>query len=838
LKNVFSLFQKRIDPRMLRTRTHTHIFLPAILTVILLVTASRVQAQQDVGMLDDEYRTRYSQGLLAFRFAGGVNQYLGEFSPLYDSRQLSLSGMYSVRTFLSVGLGAEYGKFSYERARASVDPQLYDFQFGEDDAVRETEFTNFHLLMQFRPLQQSIFDLSLLIGAGVTVYDAQDHGGDVVHTRPKADMPGAISVPFGAGLDVFFTPSIALSAELRYTMVFAGDLDAYDEKLLTIDYIKSGGSRSYRPEGANDDMFSATLGLRVYLFRNDDYDGDLLPNWAEEGVGSDVYEPDSDGDGLSDYEETTHFSSHPLKWDTDGDNLGDYYEVTVFRTSPILSDTDGDGLSDFVEIYIHGTNPLAYDTDGDGLSDFEEIELGTDPRLVDTDYDGLSDYEEVRVHGTNPLKADSDGDGLFDYNEVVTYRTNPLNGDTDGDGLGDYEEIAFYRTDPNNADTDGDGLSDDYEIVVSRTDPLDRDTDGDGIWDGVDQCPLVPENYNGIADEDGCPDGIGFDTPIASTDASDPSRGRGTGVGTGDGRGGIDSGTVTGGGRDGRGTGVGTGDGRGGIDSGTVTGGGRDGRGTGVGTGDGRGGIDSGTVTGGGRDGRGTGVGTGDGEGGRDYARIRGGGYSGPTGGTGTGVSAGEGGRWRIDRDTVYGPAEAPLLARYSGYTPRAIQHIVPVRASVDTGRSRIAFDFDAVTMASPLPVFGMDNLVEGGTFVLTDVHFDFDMDIIRREYLADLMEKVAVFKAYPQMIVEIRGHTDSEGSEAYNDNLSIRRALSVKNFFVKSGISPSRIMAKGFGERRPLMDNSTDIGRAFNRRVEIYVVRLGDRVPVNVIER
>jgi hypothetical protein len=519
--------------------------LSAILLVLLFLSAlTQLQAQQrDVGMLDEEYRTRYSQGLLAFRFAGGVNRYDGEFTPVDDTRQLSLSGMYSVRTFLSVGLAVEYGKFSYERERSAVDPELYEFQFGSEDATRSTEFTNFHLLMQYRPLQLSIFDLSLLIGAGVTVYDADDHGGGIARTQPKADMPGAISAPFGVGLDVFFTPAIALSAELRYTMIFKGDLDAYDEKLITIDYIKSGGSHSYRAEEANDNLFSATLGLRVYLFRDNDYDGDLLPNYLEERLGSDVYEPDSDGDGLSDYEETEHFGSHPMKWDTDGDRLGDYYEVTVFRTRPSLSDTDTDGLGDFEEIYIHGTNPLVFDTDEDGLSDKEEIELGTDPRLVDTDYDGLSDYDEIRVHGTNPLKADSDGDGVFDYNEVVTYRTNPLSGDSDGDDLNDYEEIAFHRTNPNSADTDGDGLRDDYEIVVTRTNPLDRDTDSDGIWDGVDQCPLVPETYNGIKDEDGCPDGIGTDTPVL---ADDPSRGRGQGVSTGEGLAGIDSATVAG----------------------------------------------------------------------------------------------------------------------------------------------------------------------------------------------------------------------------------------------------------------------------------------------------
>jgi outer membrane protein OmpA-like peptidoglycan-associated protein len=793
-------------------------------TLCSILLAVPLAAQQDVGMLDDVYRTRYSQGLLAFRLAGGMNRYSGEFTPLDDSRLLSLSGMFSVRTFLSVGIGVEYGKFSYERSRAAVDPALYDFQFGPEDGTRATEFSNFHLMMQYRPLQLSIFDVSALIGAGVTVYDAEDHGADIVRTRPKADIPGAVSVPFGLGLDVFFTPSIAASAELRYTMIFKGDLDAYDEKLLTIDYIKSGGARAYRPDEANDNLFTASLGLRIYLFRNDDYDGDLLANGSEEGIGSDVYEPDSDGDGLSDFEETEQYKAHPLKWDSDKDRLGDYYEVTVFRTRPSLDDTDTDGLSDFVEVYQYGTNPLVFDTDEEGLSDKEEIEFGTDPTLVDTDYDGLSDYAEIRVHGTNPLKADSDGDGVFDYNEVVTYRTNALKGDSDGDDLNDYEEIAFHRTNPNAADTDDDHLRDDHEIVVTRTNPLDRDTDSDGVWDGVDQCPLVPEVYNGINDTDGCPDGPGHDASIAAGGRD----GRGQGVGTGEGTGGIDRGEIVGSGgearagRDGRGQGVGTGEGAGGIDRGEIVGSGgearagRDGRGTGVGTGEGTGGVDRGEIVGSGGEG-----------------------YAGPAGGgRGRGVSAGLGDPWRVQRDSVYGPSEQPLLARYTGYIPRAVQHITPARANIDTSARRSTFDFASAEIKSPLPAFDLENVAEDKIFILTDVHFEFDMDVIRREYLADLMEKVAVFKAYPQMVVEIRGHTDAEGTDSYNENLSMRRALAVKNFFVQSGISPSRIQARGFGETRPLMDNTEDLGRAFNRRVEIYIIRLGERGPGNVYER
>jgi len=61
-------------------------------------------------------------------------------------------------------------------------------------------------------------------------------------------------------------------------------------------------------------------------------------------------------------------------------------------------DSDGDGLSDYEEVYIYNTNPLNSDTDGDKLSDYEEINIyGTDPLNSDTDEDGLTDYEEMKA---------------------------------------------------------------------------------------------------------------------------------------------------------------------------------------------------------------------------------------------------------------------------------------------------------------------------------------------------------------------------------------------------------------------------------------------------------
>jgi outer membrane protein OmpA-like peptidoglycan-associated protein len=83
------------------------------------------------------------------------------------------------------------------------------------------------------------------------------------------------------------------------------------------------------------------------------------------------------------------------------------------------------------------------------------------------------------------------------------------------------------------------------------------------------------------------------------------------------------------------------------------------------------------------------------------------------------------------------------------------------------------------------------------------------------------------VLKEYDQTVVEVAGHTDNTGSEAYNQGLSERRASSVSQYFQSRNITGERLIIVGMGELRPVADNSSTSGRQTNRRVEITMVPL-----------
>ena len=106
----------------------------------------------------------------------------------------------------------------------------------------------------------------------------------------------------------------------------------------------------------------------------------------------------------------------------------------------------------------------------------------------------------------------------------------------------------------------------------------------------------------------------------------------------------------------------------------------------------------------------------------------------------------------------------------------------------------------------------------------MDDVLFDFDKSTIKPEAAAILDRLVAFMNENKDKSVNLAGHTDSIGTEAYNLKLSDRRWMSVKDYLVKKGIAENRVSGQGFGESKPIADNKTAEGRAKNRRVEIKV--------------
>lgn len=167
-------------------------------------------------------------------------------------------------------------------------------------------------------------------------------------------------------------------------------------------------------------------------------------------------------------------------------------------------DSDGDGLSDTDETTVYNTDPNDPDSDDDTLNDGVEVLNELDPNSAigddgadgDPDMDNLTNKEEIEVHFTNPQEADSDEDGLTDSEEIETHETDPNNPDSDDDTLTDGEEVNDHQTNPNSADSDSDLFSDPIELEAG-SDPNDPNSIPDQV---ALPDPLIYYSFN---DQDG-----------------------------------------------------------------------------------------------------------------------------------------------------------------------------------------------------------------------------------------------------------------------------------------------------------------------------------------------
>ena len=443
---------------------------------------------------------------LAVGFDMGMNKYWGDFTDNQFWIAGDLFARYNVTNDFSLIASYHLGQVRFRTNAESF--RLYPEYFGSNPQVGDlypnsnvkiqdmnsvrwmsgeiTASYNFFTSEKFVP---SVFGGLAVMNwepkSGDTGYEgALPNNADKVYDKTKLVFPVGISFEF------YITDDFVLNAKGTYRLGMSEYFDDLSKK------------EAANASSSGDAMLNFGIGFSYYILGDADYDKDGLTNDREREIGSDPWNPDSDGDGLKDGEEVFTFYTDPIKADTDKDGLGDYDEVYSHKTSPIKADSDSDGLNDGEEI-ARKTKPLIADSDDDGLTDGDEIiKYSTDPLMRDTDGDSLSDGDEVRSLSTNPRSKDTDADGLNDGDEVNNFKTNPNNADTDNDKISDGLEINTYKTNPNNPDTDGDSLADGEEIQTVKTDPNNKDTDADGLSDGEEVVKHKTNPNNPDSDRD------------------------------------------------------------------------------------------------------------------------------------------------------------------------------------------------------------------------------------------------------------------------------------------------------------------------------------------------
>lgn len=130
-------------------------------------------------------------------------------------------------------------------------------------------------------------------------------------------------------------------------------------------------------------------------------------------------------------------------------------------------------------------------------------------------------------------------------------------------------------------------------------------------------------------------------------------------------------------------------------------------------------------------------------------------------------------------------------------------------------------------SLVAEVPMTYADTLKVGSTFVLHNIFFDYDKATLLQQSYNELHTLLGILQSHPTMKIEICGHTDGHGSIDYNQRLSENRARAVVDYLVSHGIDVRRLSFKGYGKSRPIDTNTTEEGRAKNRRVEFVVKEL-----------
>lgn len=185
---------------------------------------------------------------------------------------------------------------------------------------------------------------------------------------------------------------------------------------------------------------------------------------------------------------------------------------------------------------------------------------------------------------------------------------------------------------------------------------------------------------------------------------------------------------------------------------------------------------------------------------------------------------------WGIDASLVYFFGSGSNRSRSTASAPSAPSRPTPTPTPQDSDRDGVV-DADDQCPDTPrsyaVDADGCPIPVEEVARVELLVNFEFDRSEVQDRYLPEIEQVANFMDQYPDTMVELEGHTDSVGTDAYNQALSQRRANAVRQVMIERfGVPASRVSAEGFGESQPVASNESAAGRAQNRRVITVIIK------------